>query len=223
MVPIPSTVPVVSTLVRFPHILHRTDQETDGMKATTLLGAPRSQPSHYASSGFAPQSTPSSYAYDPTAIPSRPASMSSSASGSDSPPTTPIGRFSKVAGKTFASFKRFSTHNTPVVGKDTYSPSVSASSVHSRDSSAGPTTPTSVSRVRYLDYSTSSGPPSQVELGAALTDDGLAPSWGSKNSMLFGEPLPVDAPKNLPQLTNKGRRKPVPRYVEHELMDPVTT
>ena len=62
--------------------------------------------------------------------------------------------------------------------------------------------------------------PSPPELGIPLADDGVAPSWTSKSSMLFGESLPADAPKSPTQLTTKGRRKPVPRYVDDELMNP---
>ncbi len=149
--------------------------------------------------------------------------MSSSTSGPDSSPVTPTGRLSRVAGKTLAGLRRISNQVTPVVSmRDSYFPPLSARSVHSRESSAGPTTPTSATRIRGLETPSSYFPPeSPAGLGMGLSDDSQT-SWSSKGTVLLSE-TPTAELSRSPQPQARGRRKPVPKMFDGDLMDGIAT
>ncbi len=199
-----------------------------GWPAPTFPGpeGPRSShfPTHvYSPSGFtlhptAPRPTPNNYAYESSSGgPSRSASMTSTSS-SDTSPITPTGRFSFVAGKTLAGLRRISNQITPVSVRDSYLPPVTASSIHSRDSSVGPTTPTSATRPKESSYFP---PTSPAGLGVGSIGDGQT-SWRAKGSVLFDEET-SSAPRSPQQPVAKGRRKPVPRIMDGELVGGIAT
>ena len=134
---------------------------------------------------------------------------SSSASISTGPPSplTPgiNHRLSSVAGKTMAGFRRISNTISPGLVKDSYFPPMSDSSIHSRQSSAGPTRPTITTK-------SSSGhtiPPgyfspaaSPAGLGVGLAAE-MQTSWRAKSG--FTDESIAASPIRSPQV--KGEKK----------------
>lgn len=132
---------------------------------------------------------------------------------------TPTGRLSGVAGKTLAGLRRISYQITPISVRDSYFPPVSvasSTSVQSRESSAGPSTPTSVMKVR--ESSSYFPPASPAGLGMGMNDDSHThTSWIPKGSVLFDETHQIGVIRSSPQPQAKGRRKPVPRMFDDEI------
>lgn len=191
---------------------------------TTFPGAQGPRPSHYPThvytpSGFTlltvePCATPTNHAYGSSSgVPTRSTSVSSSTSGSgsgsDSSPVTPTDRFSAFASKTLAGLR----HNSNQV-----TPASTSISVHSRESSAGPSTPVSVTRNR--DYPSYFPPTSPAGLGVGLGDD-THTTWSPKGSILFNETHHTGLMKSPQQPQAKSRRKPVPTIMDDELVDGV--